>query len=128
MSEKPKKKAIICERRTISFDANLYLLALQRMKEEGETIFSRYVQTLVRKDTALLRAEALNAEKAVINFAIAADTHESVDLPQDKSQGKYQNAAARKAAERAGAKTTKLSENLGSGSSTATTGPSRRAG
>jgi len=43
-------------------------------------------------------------------------------------KGKYQNAAQRKAAERAGAKTTKLSENLGSGSSTATTGHSRRAG
>ncbi|MFZ9960157.1 MAG: hypothetical protein ACO3GP_07180 [Candidatus Limnocylindrus sp.] len=60
MSEKPKKK--LCERRTISFDADLYALAMQRMKEEGETMFSRYVQTLVRKDTARLRAEALANE------------------------------------------------------------------
>jgi hypothetical protein len=60
MSEKPKKK--LCERRTISFDADLYALAMQRMKEEGETMFSRYVQTLVRKDTARLRADALANE------------------------------------------------------------------
>jgi hypothetical protein len=128
MSEKPKKKAIICERRTISFDADLYLLALQRMKEEGETMFSRYVQTLVRKDTALLRAEALNAEKAVINFAIAAETPESVDLPQEKSQGKYQTAAAIKAAERAGAKMIRPSKSSGGSSSIATTVASQKGG
>jgi hypothetical protein len=128
MSEKPKKKAIICERRTISFDADLYLLALQRMKEEGETMFSRYVQTLVRKDTALLRAEALNAEKAVINFAIAAETPESVDLPQEKSQGKYQTAAQRKAAERAGVKTIRPSKSSGGSCSTPTTGTSQKGG
>jgi hypothetical protein len=128
MSEKPKKKAIICERRTISFDADLYLLALQRMKEEGETMFSRYVQTLVRKDTALLRAEALNAEKAVINFAIAAETSESVDLPQDKTQGKYQNAAQTKAAERAGVKMIRPSKSFGGSSSTPTTDNSLKTG
>jgi hypothetical protein len=59
---------------------------------------------------------------------MAAETPESVDLPQEKSQGKYQNAAQTKAAERAGAKTTKLSENLGSGSSTATTDRSLKTG
>jgi hypothetical protein len=59
MSETPKKKTVLCERRTISFDADLYALALHRMKEEGETMFSRYVQALVRKDTAALRAQAL---------------------------------------------------------------------
>lgn len=63
MSEKPKKKQKLCERRTISFDADLYALALQRMKEEGETMFSRYVQALVRKDTAALRAQAIHEEK-----------------------------------------------------------------
>ncbi len=67
MSEKPKKKQKLCERRTISFDADLYALALQRMKEEGETMFSRYVQTLVRKDTARLRAEALAYEMQAIS-------------------------------------------------------------
>jgi hypothetical protein len=60
MSEKRKKKDKLCERRTISFDADLYALALQRMKEEGETMFSRYVQALVRKDTAELRAKFIN--------------------------------------------------------------------
>lgn len=59
MSETPKKKSKLCERRTISFDADLYGLALQRMKEEGETMFSRYVQRLVQKDTAELRKKAL---------------------------------------------------------------------
>jgi predicted CopG family antitoxin len=128
MSEKPKKKASICERRTISFDADLYLLALKRMKEEGETMFSRYVQTLVRKDTALLRAQALHAEKAVINFAMAAETHESVDLPQDKTQGKYQNAAKTKAAARAGAKMISPSQSFGGSSSTHTTDHSLKTG
>jgi len=64
MSDKPKNKPSICERRTISFDADMYLLAQRRMKEEGETMFSRYVQTLVRRDTAELRAQALNSEKS----------------------------------------------------------------
>jgi hypothetical protein len=43
-------------------------------------------------------------------------------------KGKYQDAAQKKAAERAGAKMTKLSENLGSGSSTATTDHSLKTG
>jgi hypothetical protein len=72
MSETPKKQKKLCERRTISFDADLYALALQRMKQEGETMFSRYVQTLVRKDTARLRAEALaNEIPAVQEMEIA---------------------------------------------------------
>ncbi len=59
---------------------------------------------------------------------MAAETPESIDLPQDKTQGKYQNAAKTKAAARAGAKITKLSENLGSGSSTPTTDHSLKTG
>ena len=129
MSEKNKPKPSLCERRTISFDADLYLLAQRRMKEEGETMFSRYVQTLVRRDTALLRAEALNSEKAILNFAMAAETTEAgPELSQDKSKGKYQTAASNKAAKAAGANIAKLSANLGSGSSTATMGNSHQAG
>lgn len=71
MSEAPKKKQKLCERRTISFDADLYALALQRMKDEGETMFSRYVQALVRKDTAVLRAAAIHAKK------MGKQTHQS---------------------------------------------------
>jgi hypothetical protein len=76
MSETPKNQKKLCERRTISFDADLYALALQRMKEEGETMFSRYVQTLVRKDTARLRAEALANEIPAVQemeIALVAD-------------------------------------------------------
>lgn len=73
MSEKPKKKPNLCERRTISFDAELYALALQRMKEEGEVMFSRYVQRLVQKDTAALRAKALKKENEPVPFLIAAE-------------------------------------------------------
>ena len=75
MSEKPKKKSNLCERRTISFDREMYALALKRMKEEGETMFSRYIQTLVRKDTAQLRAQALSFEKEPVPFLkVAEDT------------------------------------------------------
>lgn len=73
MSETPKKKPNLCERRTISFDADLYALALHRMKEEGETMFSRYVQTLVRKDTAALRAKALGKDMDPLAFPLPAD-------------------------------------------------------
>lgn len=73
MSEKPKKKSNLCERRTISFDREMYALALKRMKEEGETMFSRYIQTLVRKDTAQLRAQALNNEKEPVLFLKVAE-------------------------------------------------------
>lgn len=73
MSEKPKKNPALCERRTISFDAELYALALERMKEEGEVMFSRYVQRLVQKDTAALRAKALEKEKDPLSFLMAAD-------------------------------------------------------
>jgi hypothetical protein len=59
---------------------------------------------------------------------MAAETHESVDLPQDKTQGKYQNAAARKAAERAGVKTIRPSKSFDGSSSTATTGNSHQVG
>lgn len=77
MSEKPKKKPNLCERRTISFDAELYALALQRMKEEGEVMFSRYVQRLVQKDTAALRAKALEKENDPVPFLMAAE-----DIPE----------------------------------------------
>jgi hypothetical protein len=72
MSETPKKKPNMCERRTISFDADLYALALERMKEEGEVMFSRYVQRLVQKDTAALRAKALEKEKDTMPTVMAA--------------------------------------------------------
>jgi predicted CopG family antitoxin len=85
MSETPKKPKKLCERRTISFDADLYALALQRMKQEGETMFSRYVQTLVRKDTARLRAEALaNEIPAVQEMEIALVAE---DTPQYGGKG-----------------------------------------
>jgi predicted CopG family antitoxin len=83
MSETPKKK--LCERRTISFDGDLYALALQRMKQEGETMFSRYVQSLVRKDTARLRAEALANEIPAVQekeIALVAD-----DSPEYGNKG-----------------------------------------
>ena len=73
MSESPKKKPNLCERRTISFDADLYAFALERMKEEGEVMFSRYVQRLVQKDTAALRAKALEKEKDTMPFLMAAE-------------------------------------------------------
>ena len=75
MSETPKKKPNMCERRTISFDADLYALALERMKEEGEVMFSRYVQRLVQKDTAALRAKALENEKDTVATVMAAVEH-----------------------------------------------------
>lgn len=59
---------------------------------------------------------------------MAAETPESVDLPQDKTRGKYQTAAARRAAEGAGAKTISPSKNFGGSSSTATTDVSHQAG
>ena len=76
MSETPKKKPKLCERRTISFDADLYALALERMKEEGEVMFSRYVQRLVQKDTAALRAKALEKEKDTMPTVMAAEDPE----------------------------------------------------
>jgi hypothetical protein len=63
-----------------------------------------------------------------IPILMAAETPESVDLPQDKTKGKYQNAAKTKASARAGSKITKLSENLGCGSSTPTTNHSLKTG
>jgi len=116
MKKQKKKEDLV--RPSISIKPELYERALQRMEERQVDMFSRYVQDLIKEDTAALLRPTL----------MAAETPESVDLPQDKTQGKYQNAAERKAAKRVGAKTTKLSENLGSGSSTATTGRSRRAG
>jgi hypothetical protein len=116
MKKQKKKEALV--RASISIKPELFERALKRMEERQVDMFSRYVQDLIKEDTAALFRPTL----------MAAESHESVDLPQQKSQGKYQSAAQRKAAERAGAKTTKLSENLGSGSSIATTGPSRRAG
>ena len=76
MSETPKKKPKLCERRTISFDADLYALALELMKEEGEVMFSRYVQRLVQKDTVALRAKALEKEKDTMPTVMAAEDPE----------------------------------------------------
>jgi hypothetical protein len=63
-----------------------------------------------------------------IPILMAAETSESVDLPQDKTQGKYQNAAQTKAAERAGVKTIRPSKSSAGSSSTPTTGNSHQAG
>lgn len=57
--EKPK-----AARRTVSLDPELDAFALRRMKERGLTMFSHYVQDLVRRDTAALRAAALGAGSA----------------------------------------------------------------
>jgi hypothetical protein len=63
-----------------------------------------------------------------IPILIDAETPESVDLPQDKTQGKYQTAAATKAAERAGAKMISPSQSFGGSSSTPTTDHSLKTG
>jgi hypothetical protein len=116
MKKQRKKEDLV--RPSISIKPELYERALQRMEERQVDMFSRYVQDLIKEDTAALFRPTL----------MAAETHESVDLPQDKTKGKYQNAAKTKAAARAGAKITKLSENLGSGSSTVTTDHSLKTG
>jgi hypothetical protein len=63
-----------------------------------------------------------------IPILMAAETPESVDLPQDKTKGKYQNAAKTKAAARAGAKMISPSQSFGGSSSTATTDHSLKTG
>jgi hypothetical protein len=87
---------------------------------------SEYIQRLIRDDTQPLWL-AKNAA-SVSPLKMAAETSESVDLPQDKTQGKYQNAAARKAAERAGVKTIRPSKSSGGSCSTPTTGTSQKGG
>jgi hypothetical protein len=87
---------------------------------------SEYIQRLIRDDTQPLWLAKNAASPSPLK--IAAETPESVDLPQDKNQGKYQTAAQRKAAERAGAKMIRLSKSSGGSSSTATTGNSHQAG
>jgi hypothetical protein len=116
MNKQRKKEDLV--RPSISIKPELYERALKRMEERQVDMFSRYVQDLIKEDTAALFRPTL----------MAAETSESVDLPQDKTQGKYQTAADNKAAQAAGAKIAKLSANLGSGSSTATTGNSHQAG
>jgi len=59
---------------------------------------------------------------------MAAETFERVDLPHDKSLGKYQNAAQKKAAARAGVKMISPSQSFGGSSSTHTTDPSLKTG
>lgn len=117
---KKQKKKEDLERPSISLDKDLYALAQQRMAQRRVTMFSRYVQDLIKEDTATLLQPV---------FLKAAETTEAgPQLSQDKSKGKYQTAAASKAAKAAGAKIAKLSANLGSGSSTATTANSLQAG
>ena len=88
---------------------------------------SEYIQRLIRDDTQQLWMARNTAP--IMPLPIAAETTEAgPELSQDKSKGKYQTAAANKAAKAAGAKIAKLSANLGSGSSTATTANSQQAG
>ena len=116
MKKQRKKEDLV--RPSISIKPELYERALQRMEERQVDMFSRYVQDLIKEDTAALFRPTL----------MAAETPESVDLPQDKTQGKYQTAAATKAAERAGVKTIRPSKSFDGSSSTATTGNSLKTG
>lgn len=116
MKKQRKKEDLV--RPSISIKPELYERALQRMEERQVDMFSRYVQDLIKEDTAALFRPTL----------MAAETPESVDLPQDKTQGKYQNAAQKKAAERAGVKTIRPSKSSAGSSSTPTTGNSHQAG
>jgi len=87
---------------------------------------SEYIQRLIRDDTQPLWLEKNAA--SISPLKIAAETPESVDLPQDKNQGKYQTAAAKRAAERAGVKTIRPSKSSGGSSSTPTTDHSLKTG
>jgi hypothetical protein len=116
MKKQKKKEDLV--RPSISIKPELFERALQRMEERQVDMFSRYVQDLIKEDTAALFRPTL----------MAAETPESVDLPQDKSQGKYQTAAQRKAAERAGAKMIRPSKTSGGSSSTPTTDASHQVG
>jgi hypothetical protein len=116
MKKQRKKEDLV--RPSISIKPELYERALKRMEERQVDMFSRYVQDLIKEDTAALFRPTL----------MAAETPESVDLPQDKSQGKYQTAAQKRAEHGAGAKMATLSENLGCGSLTPTKKNSRPAG
>jgi hypothetical protein len=116
MKKQKKKEDLV--RPSISIKPELFERALQRMEERQVDMFSRYVQDLIKEDTAALFRPTL----------MAAETPESVDLPQDKSQGKYQTAAQNRAEHGAGAKMAKLSENLGFGPLTPTKKNSRQAG
>jgi hypothetical protein len=87
---------------------------------------SEYIQRLIRDDTQPLWL-AKNTT-AISQLKIAAETPESVDLPQDKTKGKYQNAAKTKAAARAGVKMISPSQSFGGSSSTPTTDHSLKTG
>lgn len=112
---------------SISIPRAIWNLAEIQMfnRREGE---SEYIRELIKADTHELWVQ----QNQIAPFLKAAETTEAgPELSQDKAKGKYQTAAqvrAQKKRENAGAKTTKLSESLGSGSSTATTANSRRAG
>jgi len=117
---KKQKKKEDLERPSISLDQDLYALALQRMAQRRVKMFSRYVQDLIKEDTTtLLQPVFLKADET---------TDAGPELSQDKAKGKYQTATQKRAERGAGAKMAKLSENLGSGSSTPTKKRSRPAG
>jgi hypothetical protein len=95
-----KRKEKLCERRTISFDADLYALAHRRMQEEGETMFSRYIQRLVQRDTAMLRAERFQSARAAAALnegKAAAQPHTGPDVENATAAGNilrpWQNSA-----------------------------------
>jgi hypothetical protein len=85
-----KRKEKLCERRTISFDADLYALAHRRMQEEGESMFSRYIQRLVQRDTAALRAQNLQTARDLLALnegKAAAQPHTGPDVENATAAG-----------------------------------------
>lgn len=77
MSEQAKFDKDGSARRTVSLDPELNDFAMVRMKIKGFKKFSHYIQDLVRIDTAELRNEAINSEKAPTPFLMAAE-----DIPE----------------------------------------------
>ena len=73
MSEQAKFDKDGSARRTVSLDPELNDFAMVRMKIKGFKKFSHYIQDLVRIDTAELRNEAINSEKAPMPFLMAGE-------------------------------------------------------
>ena len=117
MKKQKKKDPLV--RPSISIKPELYERALQRMEERQVDMFSRYVQDLIKEDTAPFLRPTL----------MAAETSDPApELSQDKTMGKYQTAAKGRTVRGAGAKMVTLSENSATGLSTATTARSQKGG